>query len=75
MLGPLGNQLIILVKDTSLVSAIGNAELTMVGKVARSSGVAVTIEIFAAIAVLYLVLTSVLGGALRIVERHTAARF
>ena len=33
VLGPLGNQLIILVKDTSLVSAIGVMELTMVGKV------------------------------------------
>lgn len=28
ILGPLGNQLIIIVKDTSLVSAIGVAELT-----------------------------------------------
>jgi polar amino acid transport system permease protein len=74
VLGPLGNQLIILVKDTSLVSAIGVMELTMVGKVSIERS-AVSIEIFAAIAVFYLVLTSVLGGALRIVERHTAARF
>jgi polar amino acid transport system permease protein len=74
VLGPLGNQLIILVKDTSLVSAIGVMELTMVGKVSIERS-AVSIEIFAAIAVFYLVLTSVLGGALRIAERHTAARF
>jgi polar amino acid transport system permease protein len=74
VLGPLGNQLIILFKDTSLVSAIGVMELTMVGKVSIERS-AVSIEIFAAIAVFYLVLTSVLGGALRIAERHTAARF
>ena len=46
VLGPLGNQLIILVKDTSLVSAIGVMELTMVGKVAIERS-AVSIEIFA----------------------------
>jgi polar amino acid transport system permease protein len=74
VLGPLGNQLIILVKDTSLVSAIGVMELTMVGKVSIERS-AVSIEIFAAIALFYLMLTSVLGGALRIVERHTTARF
>ncbi len=74
VMGPLGNQLIILVKDTSLVSAIGVMELTMVGKVSIERS-AVSIEIFAAIAVFYLVLTSVLGGALRIVERRTAARY
>jgi His/Glu/Gln/Arg/opine family amino acid ABC transporter permease subunit len=74
ILGPLGNQLIILVKDTSLVSAIGVMELTMVGKVAIERS-AVSIEIFAAIAVFYLALTSVLGGALRLVERRTATRF
>jgi His/Glu/Gln/Arg/opine family amino acid ABC transporter permease subunit len=74
VLGPLGNQLIVLVKDTSLVSAIGVMELTMVGKVAIERS-AVSIEIFAAIAVFYLALTSILGGALRLVERRTAARF
>jgi His/Glu/Gln/Arg/opine family amino acid ABC transporter permease subunit len=74
VLGPLGNQLIILVKDTSLVSAIGVMELTMVGKVAIERS-AVSIEIFAAIAVFYLALTSVLGGALRLIEHRTATRF
>ena len=73
VLGPLGNQLIILVKDTSLVSAIGVMELTMVGKVAIERS-ALSIEIFAAIAVFYLAVTSVLGGALRLLEQRTAAR-
>src|SRR5262249_169898 len=34
ILGPLGNQVIVLAKDTSLVSAIGVMELTMTGKLA-----------------------------------------
>ena len=46
MLGPIGNQLIVLVKDTSLVSAIGVTELTMTGKLAIERS-AVSIEIFA----------------------------
>ena len=69
VLGPIGNQLIILVKDTSLVSAIGIAELTMTGKVAIER-LAVTLEIFIAIALLYLLLTGMLGAGLRIVERR-----
>lgn len=71
--GPLGNQLIILVKDTSLVSAIGVAELTMTGKVAIER-LAVSLEIFVAIGLLYLLLTSVLGAGLRIVEHRVAER-
>jgi polar amino acid transport system permease protein len=73
VLGPLGNELIILVKDTSLVSAIGVMELTMVGKVAIERS-AVSIEIFVAVALFYLVLTSAVGGALRLIERRTLAR-
>jgi His/Glu/Gln/Arg/opine family amino acid ABC transporter permease subunit len=74
ILGPLGNQLIILVKDTSLVSAIGVSELTMTGKLAIER-MAVSIEIFLAIAVFYLALTSVLGASVRIIERRTAGRY
>ena len=73
ILGPLGNQLIILVKDTSLVSAIGVAELTMTGKVAIER-LAVSLEIFVAIALFYLALTSVLGVGLRLLEHRVAAR-
>ena len=74
ILGPLGNQLIILIKDTSLVSAIGVMELTMTGKMAieRSADSA---EVFIAIALFYLVLTSGVGGALRVIEARTAGRF
>ena len=73
VMGPLGNQLIILVKDTSLVSAIGVMELTMVGKMAIERS-AVSIEIFMAIAVFYLALTTLLGAVLRLIEQRTAAR-
>jgi polar amino acid transport system permease protein len=73
ILGPLGNQLIILVKDTSLVSAIGVMELTMTGKMAIERSAA-SAEIFVAIALFYLVLTTALGGALRVVEHRMAGR-
>ena len=74
ILGPLGNQLIILIKDTSLVSAIGVMELTMTGKMAIERSAA-SAEVFIAIALFYLVLTSGVGGALRVIEARTAGRF
>lgn len=73
VMGLLGNQLIILVKDTSLVSAIGVMELTMVGKMAIERS-AVSIEIFMAVAMFYLALTTLLGAVLRLIEQRTAAR-
>jgi len=74
ILGPLGNQLIILVKDTSLVSAIGVTELTLTGKLSIER-TAVSIEIFVVIAIFYLLLTTLLGAALRVLEHRTAGRF
>lgn len=74
ILGPIGNQVIILVKDTSLVSAIGVTELTMTGKLAIERS-AVSIEIFLAIAAFYLLLTTLFGAGLRILEHRTAGRF
>ncbi len=74
ILGPLGNQLIILIKDTSLVSAIGVMELTMTGKMAIERSAA-SAEIFVAIALFYLVLTTTVGGALRLIEHRTAGRY
>jgi polar amino acid transport system permease protein len=73
ILGPLGNQLIILVKDTSLVSAIGVAELTMTGKVIIERSAA-SVEVFVAVALFYLVLTSVLGAVFRVLEYRVAER-
>jgi His/Glu/Gln/Arg/opine family amino acid ABC transporter permease subunit len=74
ILGPLANQLIVLTKDTSLISAIGVMELTMTGKVAIERSAA-SAEVFVAIALFYLALSSLLGGALRVVEHRTAGRF
>jgi len=73
ILGPIGNQVIILVKDTSLVSAIGVTELTMTGKLAIERS-AVSIEIFLAIAAFYLLLTTLLGVGVRVLENRTAGR-
>jgi polar amino acid transport system permease protein len=73
ILGPLGNQLIILTKDTSLVSAIGVMELTMTGKMAIERSAA-SAEIFVAIALCYLILTTALGAAVRLIEYRTSER-
>ena len=73
ILGPLGNQLIVLIKDTSLVSAIGVAELTMTGKIIIERSAA-SVEIFVAVALFYLVLTSLLGGVFRLIEHRVAER-
>tara|TARA_R110002110_G_scaffold266927_2_gene482649 strand:- start:26 stop:697 length:672 start_codon:yes stop_codon:yes gene_type:complete len=70
---PIGNQLIILIKDTSLVSAIGIVELTMSGKmVIERSGA--SFEVFLFIAAVYLFLTSTFGLVLRISENRLRAR-
>jgi polar amino acid transport system permease protein len=73
ILGPLGNQLIVLIKDTSLVSAIGVAELTLTGKVIIERSAA-SVQIFVAVALFYLVLTTVLGGVFRLIEFRVAKR-
>jgi His/Glu/Gln/Arg/opine family amino acid ABC transporter permease subunit len=70
---PIGNQLVILIKDTSLVSAIGIMELTLSGKmVIERSGA--SFEVFLFIAAVYLLLTSSFGGALRLAENRIRAR-
>ncbi|WAJ29402.1 amino acid ABC transporter permease [Antarcticirhabdus aurantiaca] len=70
----LGNQLIVLVKDTSLVSAIGVMDLTLTGKVLiERSGM--SFEVFIAVALFYLILTTSLGIAARLVETFVARRY
>ncbi len=68
---PLGNQLILIIKDTSLVSAIAVGELTQTGKL-LSERTAATYEIFLTLAVFYLVMTSIVGGMVRLYERRFA---
>jgi len=71
---PFGNQLVILIKDTSLVSAIGIMELTLTGKVVVERSGA-SFEVFLLIAVLYLLLTSSFGAGLRMVENLLRSRY
>jgi len=73
ILGPLGNQLIVLAKDTSLVSAIGVMELTMTGKLAIERSAA-SAEVFVAIALFYLVMTTAIGGVMRVLEYRVVRR-
>lgn len=70
---PVGNQLVILVKDSSLVSAIGIMELTLTGKalIERSGA---SYEVFVTIALFYLALTSLLSAVLRALEARYRAR-
>ncbi|MGI9301490.1 MAG: amino acid ABC transporter permease [Gammaproteobacteria bacterium] len=70
---PIGNQLVILIKDTSLVSAIGILELTLSAKmIVERSGA--SFEVFLFIGVISLVLTTTFGIALRLVENVLRAR-
>jgi His/Glu/Gln/Arg/opine family amino acid ABC transporter permease subunit len=73
VLGPIANQLIVLIKDTSLVSAIGIMELTLTGKVIIERS-ATSFEIFIAIALFYLVTTTLVGAAFRLAEHRYAGR-
>lgn len=68
---PLGNQMVLLAKDTSLLAAIGVGELTLTSKmiVERS---AATFDVFVTVGLLYLVLTTLIGIAARVGERLTA---
>lgn len=68
---PLANQFIVIVKDTSLVSAIAVAELTQIGKL-LTERTAASYEVFLTIAVLYLLLTGIVSGLSRLAERQFA---
>ena len=70
VLAPLTNQSIVLVKDTTLVSAITVMDLTLVGKMIAERSAAA--DAFVVVAVFYLALTSVLGSIHRVVEHRCA---
>lgn len=67
----LSNQFILIIKDTSVVSAIAVGELMYQGKL-LSERTAATYEIFFMIAVIYLIITSVVGFGARMFERRFA---
>jgi polar amino acid transport system permease protein len=66
---PLANQFIVIVKDTSLVSAIAVAELTQIGKL-LTERTAASYEVFLTIAIMYLIVTGIVSGLSRLAERH-----
>jgi ABC-type amino acid transport system permease subunit len=70
---PIGNQLIILVKDTSIVSGIAVLDLTLTGKIIMERNAA-SFEVFVVVATYYLALTILLGFLVRFVEVKTRAR-
>jgi polar amino acid transport system permease protein len=67
----LGNQFVLILKDTSIVSAIAVGELMYAGKL-LSERSAATYEIFFVLAVFYLVMTSIITTLLRLYERRAA---
>jgi His/Glu/Gln/Arg/opine family amino acid ABC transporter permease subunit len=68
---PLANQFIVVIKDTSLVSAIAVADLTQIGKLLTERSAA-SYEVFLTIAVLYLMMTGLVSGLSRLAERQFA---
>jgi His/Glu/Gln/Arg/opine family amino acid ABC transporter permease subunit len=68
---PLANQFIVLIKDTSLVSAIAVADLTQTGKL-LTERTAASYEVFLTVAVFYLAMTGIVSGLSRLAERQFA---
>ena len=64
---PISNQGVIIIKDTSLVSALSVAELTYQSKI-LADRTAATYEIFITLALCYILITTVFSGALRLLE-------
>ena len=69
MLPPLGNQLIISIKDTSLFIVIGAAELTRQGQEIIAGNFR-ALEIWTAVGVIYLIITQALNLVLRRLEKR-----
>jgi polar amino acid transport system permease protein len=69
ILPPLGNDFVAMVKDSSIVSVLGVADLTQMGKV-YASGSFRFFETYSIVAYLYLLLTVGLSIALRALERR-----
>lgn len=69
MIPPLGNQCIISLKDSSLFIVIGVAELTRQGQEIMASNFR-AVEIWSAVAIIYLILTGTIALVLRLIERR-----
>jgi His/Glu/Gln/Arg/opine family amino acid ABC transporter permease subunit len=73
ILPPLGNDFVALVKDSSLVSVLGVADITQLGKV-YAAGSFRYFETYNVVAFLYLTMTLGLSLGLRVLERRLRAR-
>jgi polar amino acid transport system permease protein len=73
ILPPLGNDFIALVKDSSLVSVLGVADITQMGKI-YAAGSFRFFETYSIVAYIYLILTVGLSMALRALERRMRSR-
>jgi glutamine transport system permease protein len=69
MIPPLGNQFIVSLKDTSLFIVIGVGELTRQGQEIMAANFR-AVEIWSAVAILYLVMTGTLTLILRVTEKR-----
>ncbi|WP_315926489.1 amino acid ABC transporter permease [Mesorhizobium sp. SP-1A] len=69
ILPPLGNDFVAMVKDSSLVSVLGVADITQMGKV-YASGSFRFFETYSVVAYIYLILTVGLSLALRALEKR-----
>ncbi|VAW20283.1 Glutamine ABC transporter, permease protein GlnP [hydrothermal vent metagenome] len=69
LIPPLGNQFIVSLKDTSLFIVIGVGELTRTGQEIMAANFR-AVEIWTAVAVLYLIMTGILTLALRLIEKR-----
>lgn len=70
---PLGNDFVALIKDSSLVSVLGVADLTQLGKI-YAAGSFRFFETYNIVAYIYLILTIGISLALRRFERHLSRR-
>ena len=73
ILPPLGNDFIALVKDSSLVSVLGVADITQMGKI-YAAGSFRFFETYSIVAYIYLILTVGLSMVLRALERRMRSR-
>ncbi len=69
MIPPLGNQVIVSLKDTSLFIVIGVGELTRIGQEIMAANFR-AVEIWTAVAVCYLIMTGFMTIVLRIIEKR-----
>ncbi len=69
LIPPLGNQCIVSLKDTSLFIVIGVGELTRTGQEIMAANFR-AVEIWTAVAILYLVMTGTLSLILRMIEKR-----